>query len=583
MRKHRYNIYLYISNTAGVVVFALGVLVLAGWLFNITLMKSVLPNLVTMKANTALCFALIGISLWLLQAKRVTRPSFGLFAAICAITVASIGALTLCEYIFKCDLGIDQFLFKEEVPAVLTMYPGRMALNTAVNFIVIGVALLMLDVRVKGGYFAAQILALIEGAIALMALLGYLYGVSAFYGGFAVYTAMALHTALAFIIISIGILFARPDSGVAGIFTSGVAGGFMLRQLAPALIILLIALGWLKINGERAGLFNNEFGTTLAVIGGIVLALVALLLVAGTLNRIDAKRKMVQDSLAVSGKEWLRTFNSISDAIFIIDKNNNILNANDALLGIFKKRPEEIIGKKCYEFMHNTHEPWPGCPLEKTKDDHQPHSDEVNDPNIGVPLLVTVSPIFDDKGEFIGAIHIARDISERKRAENALLKEKEEEQVILDSVPAFIFYKDRENRLMRVNKAFADIMQMSKEELEGKSVFDLFPREQAEASWRDDKEVMSSGKPKTNIIEFMDTGKGRLWVHTDKIPYRNEKGEIVGIIGFKTDITDRKLAEEALVKKVRDMEIFYRASVDREMKIKELKKKVRELEVKIRG
>ena len=119
-------------------------------------------------------------------------------------------------------------------------------------------------------------------------------------------------------------------------------------------------------------------------------------------------------------------------------------------------------------------------------------------------------------------------------------------QEIFDSVPAWIFYKDAENRFIRVNRAFCEAMRMLREELEGKSLFDLYPKEDAEAYWRDDKEVMVSGKAKRNTIESMKYQKETRCVQTDKIPYRNVYGNIVGIIGFSIDITARKNAEDAL-------------------------------------
>ncbi len=137
-------------------------------------------------------------------------------------------------------------------------------------------------------------------------------------------------------------------------------------------------------------------------------------------------------------------------------------------------------------------------------------------------------------------------IAERMKTEDMLQREREGLQIILDSVPAWIFYKDKENRFIRVNKAYADATGLSKENLEGKSLFDLYSKEQAEAYWRDDKEVIASGKPKFSIIEPVETKKGRLWVQTDKIPYRDAQGNIIGIIGFAVDITEREKAEQEL-------------------------------------
>ena len=122
----------------------------------------------------------------------------------------------------------------------------------------------------------------------------------------------------------------------------------------------------------------------------------------------------------------------------------------------------------------------------------------------------------------------------------------EELQIILDSVPALIFYKDRDNRFLRVNRAFCDIMGMAREELEGRAMNDIYPPEQAEAFWKDDLEVIGSGRPKRDIVEPVNSQGRTLWVQTDKIPYRDSRGDIIGIIGFSLDITARKKAEDAL-------------------------------------
>jgi len=140
----------------------------------------------------------------------------------------------------------------------------------------------------------------------------------------------------------------------------------------------------------------------------------------------------------------------------------------------------------------------------------------------------------------------SENITEIKKIKDALDKQREEQQIILDSVPAWVFYKDKENRFIRVNKAFTVVMEMSKEQLEGRSCFDLYPKESAEAYLKDDLDVIASGKPKRNIIESMLSPKGTIWVQTDKIPFCNAQGDIIGIIGFTIDITERKRAEEEL-------------------------------------
>jgi len=145
---------------------------------------------------------------------------------------------------------------------------------------------------------------------------------------------------------------------------------------------------------------------------------------------------------------------------------------------------------------------------------------------------------------------IINDISARKEAERSLQRAKEELQIILDSVPAMIFYKDKENRFIRTNRALSEATGLAKEEMDGKFLFELFPS-LADYYWKDDQEVMRGGIPKRNIVETLQTPEGIRWVQTDKIPYSDNEGNIIGEIGFMRDITELKLAEEAL-KRVHD-------------------------------
>jgi len=163
----------------------------------------------------------------------------------------------------------------------------------------------------------------------------------------------------------------------------------------------------------------------------------------------------------------------------------------------------------------------------------------------------------DETGAITGTLSSGLDVTERRSVEQALQRHRQELQDILDSVHALIFYKDTDNRIVRVNRAFADAMGMTKEQMEGKSCFELWP-EQAESYWQDDKEVIRTGQPKIGIIEPVETAAGLRWVSTDKMPYRDEQGNVIGVIGFAVDITDRREAEQAL----RLSEQRYRRLVD---------------------
>jgi len=134
------------------------------------------------------------------------------------------------------------------------------------------------------------------------------------------------------------------------------------------------------------------------------------------------EQKKAEETVKRSAEEWQRTFDSIADPIFIEDTDSVILKANKAFLDFIGLPANQVYGKKCFEIVHHSGNSWPNCPFEKTKLDKTTHVEEVLDEKVGVPLLVTTSPVFNTKGEMIGAVHIAKDISEIKKAREELEK-----------------------------------------------------------------------------------------------------------------------------------------------------------------
>jgi two-component system, cell cycle sensor histidine kinase and response regulator CckA len=126
-----------------------------------------------------------------------------------------------------------------------------------------------------------------------------------------------------------------------------------------------------------------------------------------------------------------------------------------------------------------------------------------------------------------------------KRAEERLHQARKEQQVIFDSVPAMIWYKDKHNRILRANRTAANSIGKPVAELEGQYVHDLYPVEDATKYHQDDLEVIQSGQPKLGIVEPLLTASGaKRWIRTDKMPYRDEQGRVIGVLVFSMDITD---------------------------------------------
>ena len=128
-------------------------------------------------------------------------------------------------------------------------------------------------------------------------------------------------------------------------------------------------------------------------------------------------RSKVQEKLRYSIEQWRETFDVMSDFVSVHDNDLRFVKVNKSLANILKKKPEELIGKHCYEVIHNSQEPWPTCPHLKAIEKQGVVTEEIEDPFLEKTLLVTCSPVFDKKGVVIGSVHVARDVTSQKLAE----------------------------------------------------------------------------------------------------------------------------------------------------------------------
>jgi diguanylate cyclase (GGDEF)-like protein len=274
---------------------AVSSLVLYGWLFDVERFKRILPTLVAMNPTTAVAFLLLALSLWLSQKKDVPRGVRG-GAKLCAALIALTGLCKLMQVGFGWPVGIDQLLFADKLQADPTGMPNRMAPNTALNFLLLGCALLFLNSRTRSIFHFAQALIIISLIDSLLPLIGYLYGAKLFYG-IGNFIPMAAHTAFTFLVLGAGILSARPEGGLMSPLMDGGASGLTLRRLLPAVIGLPILIGWLRLEGQRRGFYNNELGVALTVAAHIMFMAALVWWNSFQLLRMDALRREAETQL----------------------------------------------------------------------------------------------------------------------------------------------------------------------------------------------------------------------------------------------------------------------------------------------
>ncbi|MEO1235991.1 MAG: PAS domain S-box protein, partial [Planctomycetota bacterium] len=160
--------------------------------------------------------------------------------------------------------------------------------------------------------------------------------------------------------------------------------------------------------------------------------------------------------------------------------------------------------------------------------------------------LLRINPYRLANGNIDGLVFTFVDVSQIKAAEAATEAERQVTQEILDTLPSMVFFKDDQNRIIRTNQASADNTGFTKQEMQGQPTDKFFPND-AQKYYRDDLEVIRSGKPKLGIVEQITTSDGdRRWIRTDKLPLRGVGGIESGLVAVVSDITDIKRTQSEL-------------------------------------
>ncbi len=210
-----------------------GLLTLAGPVFGLPILTTAWPGLVATKANTSLCFVLLGLSLWLQRNAALPSASRAknLVARLLAGTVAVIGLLSLAEFVFHWRLGIDQLFFMPTAEeAIGSIRPGLMSPVSAADFILLGLALILLDWTARRKVWPAQFLCFGAAILSAFTLLDFIVMPHAFY------THISLPSVVTLCILSLAPLCARPERIRAAVFAGMSSPGPLPRRIFTALI-----------------------------------------------------------------------------------------------------------------------------------------------------------------------------------------------------------------------------------------------------------------------------------------------------------------------------------------------------------
>lgn len=295
-----YHILKIIAVIASTFTILVAIMVLVGWIFDADTLKSLSPSFVSMKPNTALCFIVLGCSLLFSQIYPKNKTLLSVTRVFILLAII-LSLVSLSEYLFRWNAGVDELIFKDTSLAVNNIFPGRMAFSTSVCFILLGFALFFSDSPIKSLTYISQILPFATGLLSLMPILGYMYDVNKLVS-LAFYSNIALHTAITILILSIGTICIRHQSGFLSIVAADGPGGYMARRLLPLTVIIPVLFIWIRllVNSEesKSGSFD------VIIISFFYISIFALFIwkIARSVNSIDSERVKAQNILKTERK-----------------------------------------------------------------------------------------------------------------------------------------------------------------------------------------------------------------------------------------------------------------------------------------
>jgi PAS domain S-box-containing protein len=258
-----------------------------------------------------------------------------------------------------------------------------------------------------------------------------------------------------------------------------------------------------------------------------------------------AERKLAERKLEKAAEEWRTTFDSITDWICIIDRDFKLLRANRAFAEAIGARYEDLVGKSCFEVLHGQDRPACTCPLRKTLESGQPAVVESYEPRFGIYLETSTSPIVDEAGCVVAAVHISRNITERKRSEDAIRESEERFRNFVETSPDIVFRLTRTGHIDYVSSRVKHLYGYEVDELLGAHILVTTPAGELPKALEAINKVLM-GQPVKNLQISQRDKAGRIVpMEINAVPIEKD-GRIIGVQGVMRDISERKRAEELL-------------------------------------
>ena len=546
----------------------IGTAALLGWVVGIPALARVHASFATTKFNTALGLVLLGVGLLSIahpDRSRTDTPGqvssarrARAVARACGALAVLIASLTLAEYAVHANLGIDEVFARDRLTVPGAGPPGRMSLATALMVGLVGLALLLTDIRARARLYPALWLATVVGAFALIALMGYAYGVRSLYG-VSMFGSVALPTACAFLLLAVGVACARPESGFMARVIADDPGGVLLRRLLPAAVLVPFAAGWFRLKGQDAGWYGTEFG--IALFATLIVAVFSVLIgrMAAALARTDAVRRASEAELRIGQQRVLAILDASLDGVVTMDPDGRIVDVNRAAVSLFARTREQLEGRIVPEVLippsaQTAFRAWLGQQLARPADvkgGARIETDGLRADGVRIPLEVSVGLVPGSSVPLLALF--CRDISERRHRDSASARLA----AIIESSDDAIVSKTLDGTIVSWNPGAERLFGYSADEIVGRPMLLLFPADRL-AEEADILAKLTSGE----TINHFETQRVRkdgsvIDVSVTTSPIRNAAGAVVGASKIARDIGDRRRADARVQTQLSRVNLLY--------------------------
>ena len=541
---------------------AVGGSVLIGWLFEPEHPSHVVPGHITMNPATAVAFILTGVSLALLLrfSQGGDQKSRGLVvtARLCACAAIFIGWMRLVAIFSGWDLGVDQWLFASQM--VNGPEPGNhVAPNSALNLLLLGGAVLLMDVESRSVRCGVEIAVLVVGLISLLAILGYAYGVEPFYrvGPFG---GMAMHTAITSAILSVGVLLSHTDGGLLAGLAGNNTGGTLTRRLLPPAVLITALISWVSRMGEKAG-YPVAFCDAAATLANIGILTFLICWTARRLSNGDVRRRKAEDETRFNEQRYRSLVEATAAIVWVTDASGQFVVEQPDWTAFTGQVFQELRGWGWLKSIHpddqtETARAWSVAVANRSifQVEHRVRTQR----GVYRNMLVRAAPILAANGPILEWIGVHSDITERKQAEAWRIQLA----AIIESSGDAIVSKDFDSNVTSWNTAAERMFGYSAREMVGTSIRRLIPPDRQ----GEEEEIMSSIERGERTLYFetvrLTKSGGRIDVSITVSPIKDAAGKVVGASKIARDITGKKQAEAELRWKTALLEAQVNSSLD---------------------